>query len=350
MTAPAPALPRFLERAVAFEQIRADSDEVGDGRNFDGYAAVFNSLTRIDSWEGAFDEQIAKGAFKKSVRERMPVLQFDHGRSVTIGSMPIGAISKIGEDERGLHVQARMHAAPLFEPLREAISTGTINGMSFRFEVAKEDWHFRGKKLTNPDDVLRHIWRDIPDMGDDYVVRTLRELKVPELGPVVFPAYPDTTASLRSREMITVMRSEPDAVLQWRNSIARAMDAEQSTDVPDDLTTDASTETGDQADSMKTEVESTPAKVESDSDKAPENVEPPAPEGHSEDAVEPPAPEGHSEPTSDTTPEGRAMTQPVITATNLDSAERQLARKRTAELYRQRSAQATDKMEKYSNG
>lgn len=348
MTAPAPALPRFLERAVAFEQIRADNSEVGDGRNFDGYAAVFNSLTRIDSWEGAFDEQIAKGAFKKSVRERMPVLQFDHGRSVTIGSMPIGAISKIGEDDRGLHVQARMHAAPLFEPLREAISTGTINGMSFRFEVAKEDWHFRGKKLTNPDDVLRHIWRDVPDMGDDYVVRTLRELKVPELGPVVFPAYPDTTASVRSREMITIMRTEPEAVLQLRNSIARAMDvAEPSNEVPDDLTTDASTETGDQPDSMNTEPESTPDQGEAEVQKAPEEVEPPAPEGHSEDTVEPSA-AGHSEPESE--PDGRAATQPVITATNLSAAERQLARKRIAERVAKSRAQGNANLEKYSHG
>jgi Escherichia/Staphylococcus phage prohead protease len=343
----APAIPRFLERDVAFEQIRAEDSTVGDGRNFNGYAAVFNSLTRIDSWEGAFDEQIAKGAFKKSVRERMPVLQFDHGRSVTIGSIPIGAITKIGEDDRGLHVEARMHAAPLFEPLREAIGTKTINGMSFRFEVMREDWFFRGKRLTNPDDVLRHIWRDVPDMGNDYVVRTLKELKVPELGPVVFPAYPDTTASVRSREVITLMRTDESMVLQFRNSIARAMGAEATDEVPDDLTetpAEPSSENGDQPDSMNSEEEPTPVQGEPDSEEATSDAAPPE-QGHPDDEAAPPAP-GHPEPESD---EGRSQ-EIAIRFTNLDDAERHLARQRIAESIRGRRKLANSKMEKYSNG
>lgn len=343
----APAIPRFLERDVAFELIRADDSTVGDGRNFDGYAAVFDSLTRIDSWEGAFDEQIAKGAFKKSIRERTPVLQFDHGRSVTIGSMPIGAITKIGEDERGLHVEARMHAAPLFEPLREAIGTKTINGMSFRFEVMREDWFFRGKKLTNPDDVLRHIWRDVPDMGDDFVVRTLKELKVPELGPVVFPAYPDTTASVRSREVITLMRTDESMVLQFRNGIARAMGAEAADEVPDDLTetpAEPSSETGDQPDNMTTETEPAPVQPEPVSEEAPAETAPPE-QGHPVDEAAPPA-AGHPEPESDA---GRSQ-EIVIRSNNLDDAERRLARMRIAENIRGRREQANSKMEKYSNG
>lgn len=353
------AIPRFVERSVDFELIRAADEESGDGRTFEGYAAVFNSLTRIDSWEGYFDEQIAKGAFRKSIRERQPVLQFDHGRSATIGSMPIGSITKINEDDRGLHVLARMHAAPLFEALREAISTKTINGMSFRFEVTKEDWHFRGKKVSDPDQVLRYIWRREEDMGDDVIVRTLRELKVPELGPVVFPAYPDTTAAVRGREVINLIQRDEGMVLQIRNSIARAMGEPGSADVPDDLVTEepeevenrdeSGTGNGDQADSITPESALEPDQSEVDSNEAPEKVEPPAPEGHSDDAGEPPA-AGHSKPEGETPNEGRAKTLPVVTATNLDDAERQMARLRIAEKIRSRSVQATSKLEKYSHG
>lgn len=350
------AIPRFVERSFDFQPIRAVAEaDGGDGRTFNGYAAVFNSLTRIDSWEGYFDEQIARGAFKKSIRERMPVLQFDHGRSTTIGSMPIGVIKKLGEDDRGLKVDARMHAAPLFEPLRENLIAGSINGMSFRFEVVKEDWHFRGKKVTDPEQVLRLIWRRETDMDEDVIVRTLRELKVPELGPVVFPAYPDTTASVRGREMIDLMARDQSMVLQFRNSIARAMGEPGSSEVADDLVTEeptntpdeTSSETGDQTDSITPESDPEPVQPEDDSNEAPEEAEPPAPEGHSEENGEPPA-AGHSEPASETPDEGRAQSLPVLTATNLDEAERQLARKRIAEKIAQRSAQATSKLEKYS--
>ncbi len=349
-TTAAPAIPRFLERDVAFEQIRAADDESGDGRSFEGYAAVFNSLTRIDSWEGYFDEQIARGAFRKSIRERLPVLQFDHGRSTTIGSMPIGAITALKEDDRGLHVLARMHAAPLFEALREAISTKTINGMSFRFEVTKEDWHFRGKRITDPDQVLRLIWRREADMGDDVIIRTLKELKVPELGPVVFPAYPDTTASVRGREVITLIQQDDHMVLQLRNSIARAMGEPSTEEVPEDLTLPetAGTENPGETDNINTDSETEPVQPVEESKEAPGDAEPPA-TGHSEDAGEPPA-QGHSEPVSETPAEGRAQTPPVITATNLDDAERQLARQRIAQRIRKRREQANANLEKYSHG
>ena len=49
-----------LIRSVPFEVIR--SDDGGDGLTLTGYAAVFDTPTRIDSWEGCFDESIARGA------------------------------------------------------------------------------------------------------------------------------------------------------------------------------------------------------------------------------------------------------------------------------------------------
>ncbi len=344
----APAIPRFLERDVAFQQIRAADDDSGDGRTFEGYAAVFDSITRINSWEGTFDEKIAKGAFKKSIRERTPVLQFDHGKSTTIGSMPIGAIKKLTEDARGLHVSARMHAAPLFEALRENIAAGSINGMSFRFEVVKEDWHYKGKRLTNPDEIMRLLYRyrltEEEIAEEEYLVRTLKELKVPELGPVVFPAYPDTSASLRSTDMARAMSEDPQMVITMRNSIARAM----GEPIADETSVETGVETGDQTDSITPDETPAPDGDEGIVEQASEENEPPAVEGHSEETVEPPA-AGHSEPESEAPDGGRSQPPTaVITATNLDDAERQMARKRMAEKLRQRSVQAKSRIERYS--
>lgn len=163
----------LLCRAVPFE-IRKDA--TGDGFTLEGYAAVFGEATRIDSWEGKFDEVIAQGAFAKTIRTRTPVMQFDHGHDLATGSVPIGAIKALKEDKRGLHVEARLHDNVRVEPIRQAIESGAIDGMSFRFRVIREEW----------------------DETPDIPLRTIREVELFELGPVVFPAYASTTVGVRS--------------------------------------------------------------------------------------------------------------------------------------------------------
>jgi hypothetical protein len=186
----------MLFRSVPFE-IRA-ADEQGDGLTLEGYAAVFDTPTRINSWEGFFDEQISRGAFKKSISERTPVLQFDHGRHPMVGSIPLGSIEKLSEDSDGLFVRARLHDNWMVQPVRDAIASGSVDGMSFRFQVVKDDWRLNGKLIKDADELQRILWAADPD---NVPVRTLREVKVAELGPVVFPAYPTTSVGVRSQEL-----------------------------------------------------------------------------------------------------------------------------------------------------
>jgi hypothetical protein len=70
----------LLCRDMPYE-LRANEGGEGDGLTLEGYAAVFNSPTRIDSWEGTFDEEIAPGAFARSLRERTPVRVDRGGRA-----------------------------------------------------------------------------------------------------------------------------------------------------------------------------------------------------------------------------------------------------------------------------
>ena len=58
-----------LCRSVSF-RVTSTDDASGDGFTIDGYAAVYDTPTRIDSWEGQFDEEIAFGAFGRSIRAR----------------------------------------------------------------------------------------------------------------------------------------------------------------------------------------------------------------------------------------------------------------------------------------
>jgi len=202
---------RETRRTSPFTLVRAEGDdEAGDGKTLDGYAAVFNRQTIIDSWEGRFKEQVARGAMKRSFAETPPIVQFDHGRHVFIGSIPIAALEpgfprEEDDPERapegGAHVVARLHQTWMFEPVREAIASGSINGMSFRFGVMAEMWHdAEGKRITDEEKLrgaLRRTWyEEVPD--DELLLRTLKQLKVPELGPVVWPAYGETSVGVRS--------------------------------------------------------------------------------------------------------------------------------------------------------
>ena len=175
--------PQILERAYDGE-IRAV--ESGDGLTLSGYAAVFDTPTRIDSWEGTFDEQIRRGAFSKTIGERMPILQWNHGKDPAIGQVPIGAITALREDDRGLWVEARLHPNDAVRPVRDAIASGAITGMSFRFQAMQQQ----------------------VDESGEMPLRTLTEVKLFELGPVAMPAYDATTVGVR--DVVVVVTDDDD--------------------------------------------------------------------------------------------------------------------------------------------
>ena len=169
--------------------------ESDDGLTLEGYAAVFGSPTEIHDRQGVYMETVARGAFSKTIHERMPILQFDHGTHPMIGSIPLGSIRKLEEDDQGLFVRARLSDNWLVEPVRDAIRDGGINGMSFQFTVpeARDEWN------------------------EDMTERTIREVVLYELGPVVWPAYPSTSVGVRS-EIASVLSCE-----NLRTDLARAL-------------------------------------------------------------------------------------------------------------------------------
>jgi HK97 family phage prohead protease len=169
-------------------------EQNADGLTLDGYGAVFDQWTVIEDSYGEYREQIAPGAFRRTLGMRMPILQFDHGSHPLIGSIPLGRITSINEDAHGLRVKARLSDNWLVQPVRDAIRDGGITGMSFRFRILNEDW----------------------DRGmDGMEERTIREVELYEVGPVVFPAYEQTSVGVRSRAALTALQ---DA--EVRNEIA----------------------------------------------------------------------------------------------------------------------------------
>lgn len=211
-----------LLRMASFSVRSADPGEPDpDGLTLDGYAAVFNRETIIDSWEGRFKEVVDPGSMRKSFREKPPIVQFDHGTHPTIGSLPIASVRSITEDsdpvlapEGGAHIVARLFDNWLVEPVRMAIADGAISGMSFRFGVIRDEWRTADGSAVTGDDLYAELERtwfsDVPD--DELLTRHLREVRVPELGPVVYPAYAETSVGVRNRT-VTIdlgrIRSDP---------------------------------------------------------------------------------------------------------------------------------------------
>jgi HK97 family phage prohead protease len=166
-------LPGMQTRAFDFEAA------AGDGRTLEGYAAVFGTSARISDTRGDFDETIEPGAFTRSLSNRKPVMQWEHGKDPRVGLVPIAAIDDIAEDSKGLHVRARLFDNPVVEPIRQAIEGGAVKGMSFRFQV--------------PDG--GDTWEQTRSRVDK---RRVTAADVYEVGPVVWPAYDSATLSVRS--------------------------------------------------------------------------------------------------------------------------------------------------------
>lgn len=187
------------ERTEEVRHVEFRASDEGDGQTLEGYAAVFNEWTDIRDAAGTYRERIAPGAFKRSLGQRTPVLQFDHGSHPLIGSLPLGTFSVLREDRNGLFVKARLSDNWLVQPVRDAIRDKAITGMSFRFRVIDDDW-------------------GADDGGE---TRTIKEVELLEAGPVVFPAYEQTSVAVRS--LVGALDDDTRAVL------ARELDARTTT-------------------------------------------------------------------------------------------------------------------------
>jgi HK97 family phage prohead protease len=213
--------PAILFRTAEFRA----AGETGDGRTLDGYAATFGTPARIQSWEGEFDEEIVAGAFRKTLRNGMPVLQFDHGRDQRTGTVPIGSIESLAEDDQGLHVVARLFDNDVVEPIRQAIAGRAVKGMSFRFQVKREQWTDREGVKIKDDELSRLLWEP-GDRGP--LKRSILEVDpLYELGPVVFPAYDSTSVGVRS----LLAQLTPDEHRQMLRELAA--DLRRHADIPD---------------------------------------------------------------------------------------------------------------------
>lgn len=141
-----------------------------------GYAAVFNM--RSDLLGGYFVEIIAPGAFDDVLAQDVRGL-FNHDPNYLLGRTTSGTL-RLTTDERGLAYEIDTPDTQTIRDLVVApIARGDMSGSSFAMLVAPggDTWHEE----------------------DGVVIRTIYKVaELRDVGPVSFPAYPDSSAAQRS--------------------------------------------------------------------------------------------------------------------------------------------------------
>ena len=155
-------------RSFPFE-IRAEGE--GKESRIVGHAAIFNSFTTI--WD--FREQVAPGAFLKSIQNDDIRALFNHDPNHVLGRNRAGTLN-LSEDEKGLAIEIVPPDTQFARDLLVSLKRGDISQMSFGFQVIKDEW----------------------DQGKKPMERTLKEVKLFDVSPVTFPAYTDTDVSARN--------------------------------------------------------------------------------------------------------------------------------------------------------
>ena len=136
-----------------------------------GYAAIF------DKWSedlGGFRERIRRGAFASAMRTSDVRCLVNHDANLLLGRTKSGTL-RLKEDQAGLHFTVDLPDTQIARDVATSIERGDIDGCSFAFTVKTDQW-------TDNDGQDE---REIIEIGQLF-----------DVGPVVYPAYPDTTVGL----------------------------------------------------------------------------------------------------------------------------------------------------------
>lgn len=165
-----------------------------------GHAAVFNRDSELIA--GSFIERIAPGAFRESIAKGDDVRALINHDPSLILARTISRTLLLREDQHGLYVEIQIPKTTYAQDLLESTKRGDISQMSFGFTVSPggERWE-RGQNGA-------------PD------IRTLLSVRLFDVSPVTYPAYPDTDVAVRSHSQF-VGHSSPTTSASFEVQLRR---------------------------------------------------------------------------------------------------------------------------------
>jgi HK97 family phage prohead protease len=135
-----------------------------------GYAAMFDTWADIGGW---FKESIRRGAFAKTIKEADIRALMNHDENYVLGRNKAGTL-RLHEDSKGLAVEIDPVDATWSNDLLKSMKRGDISQMSFGFTVNKQEVDY------------------------DRDERVLTDVNLFDVSVVTYPAYPTTSAQVRS--------------------------------------------------------------------------------------------------------------------------------------------------------
>lgn len=174
-----------------------------------GYAVVFNawSVPMTDGRGRKFKERVAPGAFDRVLAGNPDIRAlWNHNPDYPLGRTTNGTLA-LRNDGTGLRFALRPDPDTFWGASAvAAIRRGDVSGMSFSFVVADN-----GDTWAKPE-------------LDGLAQRTLLDTDLLEVSPVVFPAYPQTSAQVRA---VVPDFSEPESNGQAAGEILPADGAQE---------------------------------------------------------------------------------------------------------------------------
>jgi len=151
-----------------------------------GYAAVINQPTEL--WPG-FVEEIAPGAFVDTIRDDDIRALFNHSEMVVLGRNTAGTL-RLAEDSIGLHyeIDADLQIVAVGDVYRMIVRRD-VTQSSFGFEILAEEWVY-------------------PETGDDPIRCTIKKVRLWDVAPVTFAAYPQTEVEARQDRFLHVIADQ----------------------------------------------------------------------------------------------------------------------------------------------
>ena len=198
------------ERRNTVEPFEIRSNEQ-DGLTAVGYGAVFGKLSQN---LGGFVEQIDSRAFNKSLGDGEDVRAlFNHDPNMLLGRVGAGTL-RMGADSHGLRYEIDLPDTPTGIEVAKLLERGDLSGSSFGFRAISDSWG---------------------QTEEGYPLRTLESLSVRDVGPVTFPAYPDSDAALRSLAEHRSVDLADVAAAAKRNELSQLISEEpQTVETPDE--------------------------------------------------------------------------------------------------------------------
>jgi len=164
-------------RVLPAEDVELRVDDSDGAARIVGYAAKYNR----DSVDlGGFTEQIKPGAFDNALKSSDVRALKNHDANLLLGRTP--KTLRLSSNSVGLRFEVDVPDTTVGRDTVEEIRRGDLTGCSFAFTVTEDTWR------ENEDGTYNRDINEVKELFD--------------VGPVTYPAYPDTTVAARSLDKL----------------------------------------------------------------------------------------------------------------------------------------------------